>query len=387
MRGNNIITSFTFELILFLIFIVLPASIILPNIKRMLGAFNLIKRKVSEGRCALLDLISTILIPLIFFCRIYGMRKYTEPIRFGEDTVGLHIPFAHEHFAVIVVLLAFSVLSFWMLKLTVNGLPPILHVIFTSGLVIGIILNIALFIQVANNLKNLFSIYFSIFISLNLILEYLIGLKTGLDEFIKREELKNREYRNILIGKLYSLLMKSSTLYPIVFFTAVPVFILIQCILILFGQQPDAAIKAFVETSDWTFSKFQSPQPLYIDNHYLCTVTLRGHKKFVKPLRYGFRHDHVILVNRQLLVANAFENILEEYTPRAHKAIRKFYDTYGFPIAKCITSPLAADITYVIMKPLEWVFILCLYIVDKNPENRIAVQYLPKGKNHETAYK
>ncbi|WP_343073709.1 DUF6688 family protein [Clostridium sp. YIM B02555] len=32
------------------------------------------------------------------------------------------------------------------------------------------------------------------------------------------------------------------------------------------------------------------------------------------------------------------------------------------------------------MKPLEWLFLIVLYFCDVNPENRIAVQYLPKNK-------
>ena len=36
-----------------------------------------------------------------------------------------------------------------------------------------------------------------------------------------------------------------------------------------------------------------------------------------------------------------------------------------------------ADIdTYIIMKPLEWIFLIVLYIFDKKPENRIATQYI-----------
>lgn len=34
-----------------------------------------------------------------------------------------------------------------------------------------------------------------------------------------------------------------------------------------------------------------------------------------------------------------------------------------------------SNITYVLMKPLEWCFLLVLYSVDKRPEDRIALQY------------
>lgn len=99
----------------------------------------------------------------------------------------------------------------------------------------------------------------------------------------------------------------------------------------------------------------------------------------VKPIRMGVRHGHPVIVNRQLCVANAFEQILEERVPDLHRRIRNFYDRYGFPIAKLIRSPYAADVVYFIMKPLEWVFLLVIYASDVKPENRIAVQYLPKN--------
>ena len=62
--------------------------------------------------------------------------------------------------------------------------------------------------------------------------------------------------------------------------------------------------------------------------------------------------------------------------PELHRRIRSFYDRYGFPIAKLIRSPYAADVVYFIMKPLEWLFLLVIYAVDVKPENRIAVQYM-----------
>lgn len=84
------------------------------------------------------------------------------------------------------------------------------------------------------------------------------------------------------------------------------------------------------------------------------------------------------VVNRQLCIANAFEQVLEEYTPHLHKAVRGFYDKYGFPVAKLIKKQWIADIVYFIMKPLEWLFVIVLYTIDVHPENRIAVQYMGK---------
>jgi hypothetical protein len=122
----------------------------------------------------------------------------------------------------------------------------------------------------------------------------------------------------------------------------------------------------------------KAPPNVAYDEHYLCTVAAGGHDRVVKPIRMGERHGHRITVNRQLLIANAFEQILEEKTPGMHRIIRKFYDTHGYPIARHIKTKAAADVVYFIMKPLEWLFLLVLYLTDPAPENRIAIQYLPE---------
>ena len=92
----------------------------------------------------------------------------------------------------------------------------------------------------------------------------------------------------------------------------------------------------------------------------------------------GIRRGEKIVVNRQLCVANAFEDLIQEKTPRFHHFIRYIYDKYGYPLSKHINTAFQADITYILMKPLEWIFLLVLYIFDVNPENRIATQYIGK---------
>ncbi len=157
-----------------------------------------------------------------------------------------------------------------------------------------------------------------------------------------------------------------------------PLLGILIAILMLFGQAPDSVIKAFTETSDWNLSLRQAPQNVMYDGHYLCTVAAGGHKKIVKPIRLGRRHGHEVIVNRQLCIANAFEQVLEERTPGFHRTLRHFYDTYGFPVARLIHSKYTADLVYFIMKPLEWIFLCVLYLTDAHPENRIAVQYTGK---------
>ena len=134
-------------------------------------------------------------------------------------------------------------------------------------------------------------------------------------------------------------------------------------------------MRAFTETSDWNLSQQVAPQNVYFDEHYLCTVAAGGHRTVVKPIRMGLRHGRPVVVNRQLLVANAFEQMLEERVPRTHRVIRRLYDTYGFPIAKLIRSQWAADAVWFLMKPAEWFFLAVLYLNDRHPEDRIALQY------------
>ena len=175
--------------------------------------------------------------------------------------------------------------------------------------------------------------------------------------------------------RISAFLHNKSSLPVLALLLLIPLLGIITVILLLFGQEPDSVVKLWTETADWTMSQKSAPENLPRDGHYLCTVAAEGHKKLVKPLRTGKRHGHEITVNRQLCVANAFEQLLSERAPHLHRAIRSFYDKTGYPIAKHIKTPLAADIVYIIMKPLEWLFLLVLYLFDTKPENRIATQY------------
>lgn len=171
-------------------------------------------------------------------------------------------------------------------------------------------------------------------------------------------------------------LLNNTSNWPwIGFIAAIPLLGGIVAILLIFGQEPDSFIKAWTQTADWNMSQKIAPQNISRDDHYLCTVAAGGHRKIVKPIRNGKRHGRRVLVNRQLCIANAFEQLIEERTPKFHLFLRGLYDKIGYPIAKHIKSPYIADLIYFTMKPLEWIFLFTLYLFDTKPENRIAVQY------------
>ena len=69
---------------------------------------------------------------------------------------------------------------------------------------------------------------------------------------------------------------------------------------VLAGQGIDAPVKAFTDTADWTFSQQTPPPPLEYDGHYLCTVAAGGHKRVVKPIRFGRRRGAIIVDRREV---------------------------------------------------------------------------------------
>lgn len=253
----------------------------------------------------------------------------------------------------------------------VNKLSPILTVICISSLFVSLITGIVLIIQMRGELTVTLSVLIWIWCIVRTI--KLVSQAWSEENYKKILNTENVKFKSL------KLFLAKSAYWPVLAFVGIfPLVAVLICILLLFGQQPDSIIKAWTETSEWTFSQKISPPNVKYDEHYLCTVAANGHKKVVKPQRMGIRHGHRVVVNRQLCIANAFEDVIQEKTPKFHKAVRHFYDKYGFPIAKLIRTKCAADVVYIIMKPLEWIFLFVLYLTDANPENRIAVQYTGK---------
>lgn len=260
----------------------------------------------------------------------------------------IHTPVATWTFPTLVTIGAAAFLGYLILRFVPQKkLPPLLCVLAMAAMYLGVGLCILFVIQLLSN-EFLLAVY-----PFNLLL---IFAKTVRQVCMQREQ-----------GRRFSWLA---------FLLMWPLLGLLTAILILFGQKPNSLIEAWTQTSDWTLSLQKAPPNVFYDEHYLCTVAAGGHPGLVKPLRMGVRHGHRIVVNRQLLVANAFEDLLAERLPGAHRRLRHFYDNYGYPIARQIRSRWTADLVYLLMKPLEYLFVILLYLFDPAPEDRIAVQYL-----------
>lgn len=289
----------------------------------------------------------------------------------------VHTPILTVSYPTVICLSCIGVIGYLILSsFKIEKMPPLVIVSAIAAMYLGILECVLWIIQI-------FSIKYIILclFPFNCIIIAAKTIRYKILEWNEKKDNQTKSFKNKYIAFLNQKMMNAGC-WPIAAFVLMwPILGIIICVLALFGQQADNVIKAWTETSDWNLSHRIAPQNVYEDEHYLCTVAAGGHAAIVKPIRLGERHGHQVIVNRQLCVANAFEQILEEHTPMFHKNLRHFYDTYGFPIAKMIHSPYVADIVYFIMKPLEWLFLMLLYFSDVNPENRIVVQYLPKIRN------
>lgn len=262
--------------------------------------------------------------------------------------------------------------------------PPLVSAFSVASVTLLNIVQIVYAVQISKNvLDDGFYLLFFYVYHFNIFILSVSAVKKQMNQQLEifkqiyhhKEEDVSSESRNSFINRLYLYVNSISRYSGLIFVCFFFLIAILEIIFVLAGQGADAPIKAFTDTADWTFSKQIPPPPIDHQGHYLCTVAAGGHKKVVKPLRYGTRRGAIIVVNRQLCIANAFEEYIQEKLPKFHRFIRGVYDKYGYPISKNITTPLRADIVYFIMKPLEWAFLIFLYLFDIRPEQRISRQY------------
>ena len=281
----------------------------------------------------------------------------------------MHTPIATKSFLTMGIIALVAALGYIILRFfPLAKLPPLFAVFCISALYLGIVECILWCVQIFNASDT--NMLLLCLFPFNCVLIAIRTIKNVVHQQTSERENVSHKLRHIMI------LLNNTSNWPwIAFLTAIPLLGIIVVILILFGQEPDSLIKAWTQTADWNMSQKVAPQNIVRDEHYLCTVAAGGHGAIVKPIRTGKRHGHRVIVNRQLCIANAFEQLLEERARNFHRFVRASYDKIGYPIAKHIQSPYIADATYFIMKPLEWIFLFSLYLFDIKPENRIAVQY------------
>ena len=265
------------------------------------------------------------------------------------------------------VLYHISLLLLWIRK---SALPPLILALGLCVLYIGLFFNWILILQLLGSQEGagILACFpaFSLLVGLGIIIRTLYDLPKNLS-------FNTSKYQ--WLNKINEKLSTKSALFCSSVIAILPVFVLITLILMLFGDDYDAVSKALIETTTWGFSQHDHPPHLPHQGHYLCTVAACGSPRLVKPLRWGIRGKQRIIVNRQLQIANAFEELIADLSPTLHRFIRKNYDRYGYDLSKKIRTRWASNLTYILMKPLEWGFLLCLYTFCLRPEEKIRRQY------------
>ncbi|WAC42588.1 DUF6688 domain-containing protein [Pedobacter sp. SL55] len=286
---------------------------------------------------------------------------------------GGYTPFAAKHLPTLLVFFLLSMLALIKLWYKRRNLPPLLFSLCVVFVIIGLPISFAVLIQTGSNTLHGKGEFLFVPLPFFYIVTSIIVLNKIVSNEITFSATKN--YRSKYLNYLNQKLAQTNSLPLWIFLMILPVFAVVVAILILFGQDANSITKVFTETTTWTFSQKTHPPFLEHNGHYLCTVAVCGTPKVVKPLRLGKRHGHEIVVNRQLLIANAFEELIQENAPRLHKVIRGFYDKYGYPLSRKITTAKASNAVYLLMKPLEYFFLLVLYLCSAKPEEKISRQY------------
>lgn len=285
-----------------------------------------------------------------------------------------HAPIAPSYYVWFALLLCLCLLAFYTLWRPLAGqLPPLVQVFAIAVLYITTAYVVVWTIQVYEPDRPM-----DLYLLVPAVVFALIAART-IATVVQRHALDADRAEKVethaRLAWLHALLTRAKTWPILAFGIALPALGLVYALLVLLGQGPHALIRAFTDTSQWTLSQHTSPPNLSYDEHYLCTVAAGGHPQLVQPLRGGIRHGHPVTVNRQLLIANAFEQVISDRLPRTHRAIRRLYDRYGFDLATRIKTPWAADVVWVLMKPCEWVFLAVIYLCVNYPEDLIAMQY------------
>lgn len=319
----------------------------------------------------IIDLIVFIYQPFIYVF-LYDSAMEVDCCQIIHDLN--NITFAPQHrLSIYIWVLLYTVFFFYTFYGKNRSTSPILEIIIQCCLFIGILFNILMIIHIGT---------LGLLGNTPIIMLLSMAIIKRNHDLINSKKISDTN----LISNWCSQLLQLSVLkrFPIIIVLCFPIIIMVIGILLLFGQEPDSLIQAFTETYYHNFSKLD----YLCDNvncggHYLCSVAANGNKKIVKPIRYGERNQSKIICNRQLLLSNAFEELLEKKIPKTHKLIRNKYDKIGDSIHKnnqVYQKKWVSNIIYILMKPLEFIFWLVLYSFYKNPENHIALQYVDWDK-------
>jgi len=359
MSGDgNIVFFYGFQILLFLSTVL----IVLAEVLAMVRGSH-----IPRWLFRFAEVMSIIVLPGFFL----GIGDYN----LKNDCCDSSAFFSPTHRLSMYVLIGACVLAYAYSTFRRTLLPPLPEVLLNGMLISGILLNgVMIFHQEDEEISGV-----GIIFHIPIILLFLMTLVRNHRLFLAQAEAHRG--RNMLEHRCWQLLHATPwAKYPLLLILCIPLLALISGLLMLFGQKPDSFIRAFTDTYRHGLSQLDHEcAGVVCGGHYLCTVAARGHAAVVHPQRLGVRGGKTIICNRQLLVANAFEELVQQRFTRLHAVIRRTYDSVGARVERhyhLLDRKWVSDLVHVAMKPLEWFFVLVLYSCTRHPERRIAVQYL-----------
>ena len=279
--------------------------------------------------------------------------------------------FAAEHEPSIIVLVLLCLGCYLLARRQPVIGSPVVELLISCGLLAGIALNVVLFFHVTDGFWWLGNFPAVLLFLTVLLRRHQLALHS-MEHYRFSDSPLSLFCQRLLLQPAYQK-------FPLLLLLCLPLLVVVWVGLLMMGQQPDALVRVFTETYNHGFSKLQCDYSKCPDQHFLCTIAAEGHPALVAPVRFGQRQGYRITVNRQLLIANAFEEIMTERAPGLHRFVRRHYNRLGRASRRGFEQLRhrgLADAVYLLMKPLEWLFLLVIYAVEAKPENRIARQYL-----------
>ncbi len=352
-----------YMLITIFILIGLPALVVLIDFSGFLFTGH---RIVNTGILRIVEPVSLIVLPLM-----YG--------GFGDknDCCNDSAVFSPEHQLTIGVIIILCLIAYFYSSYRTTIAAPVIEILINSLLFIGIILNMFIAIHTKNPALaaggNMPVILLAILV--------LVKNQRAFIAYSNCSQFKPDSKFEKIAWKILN--MQPILKFPLILILCLPILAILTGILLLAGQKPDSIVRAFTDTYKHGFSQWDYKcENVQCGGHYLCSVAANGHPRVVKPQRWGVRNGRPIICNRQLLISNAFEDLIQDKFPFLHKPVRRYYNKVGTFIHRyysIFNNKFVADIIYILMKPPEWFFLLVLYTFDRKPEDRIARQYISKA--------
>ena len=240
--------------------IVLLILFICLGMPLLLTVFNIInlfkKKKIAEN---FMDILTFVLGILLTFSLYKGLdfKDYTETLYLGGLETDVHAPIATWSLPTILTIVIVGLISYCLIRVRKLDLPPLVIVSAMSGILLCSIFIVLYIIQMLKNIDGLEFRYLILF-PINYILCSIRAVIEVMDNY-KQKELVLKDYNDKFLNKCNQMLNNISAWPVLAIIFVIPLSLILICILVLFGQRPDEAIRAFLETSDWTLSQKVSP--------------------------------------------------------------------------------------------------------------------------------